>query len=331
MMMIAKRGLIFLALWLVLLAAIAAVGEQVAPIYEPMKIRRALLRERASEIHALSIGSSHAQALDFSQLGVTGFHFWQDGGDLHESTFLAREVMPQLPALQCIFVSFSPYSIHGDNGAPTRVSRAQQRREIYARTMSREHLEGDGRLFLTGKLAPLLRDDHWKPVVLWLAGRKQAEPMTKDGAPIRARFNQSMREDSLERAGTLAASQMESIIVEVVRVRPSAKGAGLRAVEDLLNLAAATGHYVVLYSTPLHESFLRAIPALRLEEMRSAAQDLSMRHRNVVYVDYSNAEPFASRPDLFADSNHLNARGARVFSRMLADQLHAGPAAPCVR
>jgi hypothetical protein len=46
----------------------------------------------------------------------------------------------------------------------------------------------------------------------------------------------------------------------------------------------------------------------------------------VAFVDICEAtqpETFARRPDIYSDVNHLNARGAAIFSNLLASQLHA--------
>jgi hypothetical protein len=329
MQRIASKGLLFITIWIVLLATLVAASERVAPIYEPMKLKRTLLQERAKEVEALSLGNSHGQALDFATLGVAGFNFRQGGGDLYEAAFIAHEVVPELPALRCVFVTLSPYSIHADNGAPTGVSRASRRRELYARTLSREYIEGDRTYFILGKLSPLVRDDHWKQVLLALTGRKPVMRIREDGTLIRRSTPRTIPAESLAAHGERSARRHEAFVREVLRVRPSAAGGGIHALEALIGTAAAREVLVILYTPPYHESYLRAMAAGRLSEVVAAGADLSKRYENVVYTDFSRSDMFAGRPDLFADSNHLNADGARMFSRLLAEHLRATRGTDC--
>ena len=331
MLRIAMKGIVFVGIWVLLLASLVAASESVAPIYERMKTRRALLQKHANEIHTLSLGTSHAQAIDFRELGTNGFHFWQGGADLHEASFLAREVVPTLPALQCVFISMSPYALHGDNGVPTSENRVSIRRELYSATSSKNFIEGDRNVFIAGKLAPLLRDDHWKNVVLALGGRR-SERILENGAIERLNPGRTMSTDSLERDAVRTARRHEATIQEVFRAKPSAEYGGKRALDALFASSALKGLTIVLYTAPLHTSYIRAIPAVRLQEPRAVGAELSRSFENVVYADFSDAALFSGRADLFRDSNHLNEAGARLFSRMLAGRLRNDPrGAQCVK
>lgn len=323
------KGIAFIGVWGVILAGLTFASERMAPVHELMKIRRASLEQRANEVRALSLGNSHAAGLDFSQLGLPGFHFWRTGGDMHEAAFLAEELLPALPNVQCIFVSLSPYSLHGDNGAPTRRSHAARRREVYARTASARHIEGDRTSFVLGKLSPLVRDDHWRQVLIAIKGQKRPARILDDGAPIGSTSTGTMSVDSLTAHGVRTAARHEVWIADVLSARPAAAFGGMRALDKLIHAATGSGLHVVLYTPPYHHSYLNAIPRQRLEETRTAGNALAARYDRVAYVDFSDSPHFAATPTLFRDSGHLNAPGAADFSRRLALALRAGPAAEC--
>ena len=329
MMQIARMGSVFVGIWLVLLLTIAGVGERIAPVHEEMKLRRAAIRENANKFTAVSLGSSHARAVDFAGMGIEGFYFWRSSGDLHETAFLAREMMSKLPNLQCVFISLSPYSIHVDNATPAVGNLLSRRRELYGGTTSFDYIPGDRNAYLAAKLARLARDDHWKYVFLRLAGRPALRVLDNGYISI-PRFNTSMSVAGLEMHGARVARSHEGLLQQILRANPSATDSGRRALEELLSAAAANGTSIVLYTSPLRDTYIRAIPSVRLEEAREAGIGLSGRFNNVFYADFATAEPFASRPELFMDSNHLNAAGARLFSRILAERLREEGASACV-
>jgi hypothetical protein len=327
---VVSRAILFLSVWILLLMMLVGVGEHVAPVYGYMTERRALIKTHSSEIQAVSLGSSHAKAIDFTPLGINGFHLSRGGSDLHETAFLAREVLPSLPAVKCMFISVSPHSIHGDNGAAISRDRLGSRRELYSGSTSTAYIEGDRNVFFLSKLAPLLREDHWGGVLAAFVGLRPAR-VTDNGALEAQKAAPALTGKALNEHGERSARHHEALIEEVLRVKPSAKNGGYYALDALLGDLSASGITVVLYTSPLHHSYLRSTLPLRLQETRAAGENLTQRHENAMYLDFSVAEPFATRSELFQDSNHLTAVGSHEFSSMLAERLRRDPrGASCV-
>ena len=64
--------------------------------------------ERAPEIQALTLGSSHTRALHYPSMGLSGYSFADDGGDLMIADYKLRRLVDHLPNLEYVFLVVAP-------------------------------------------------------------------------------------------------------------------------------------------------------------------------------------------------------------------------------
>lgn len=64
--------------------------------------------ERAHEIEALTLGSSHTRALHYPSMGISGYSFADDGGDLMIADYKLRRLVDHLPNLDYVFLVVAP-------------------------------------------------------------------------------------------------------------------------------------------------------------------------------------------------------------------------------
>lgn len=99
---------------LVMLFSVKAI-DRYAPLDARSKFIIGQLSGKANRIEALSLGSSHARALDFGALDLEGYTVWQPGQDIFEIEYQVKALAPRLPNLKTVFISVSYYTLKKDN------------------------------------------------------------------------------------------------------------------------------------------------------------------------------------------------------------------------
>ena len=93
--------------------------------------------------------------------------------------------------------------------------------------------------------------------------------------------------------------------------------AGVADFERMVSMLESCGVRVVLVFSPEWEG-VRHLELNRAELMRTYAE-IAARH-HTIFIDYSDSAP-ARNKSLFYNSQHLNRRGASIFTAMLASDL----------
>jgi hypothetical protein len=304
------------------MAAAYAVSEAVDPVYPATRAVFALFRERSPAIQAVSVGNSHTRALDFDALDLPGMHLYEGGQDVFEAAYLADYAARRAPRLRYVLLTANYGVERLDHAAITSTDLMGIRRQTYARTRAPRFIPGDGALWVSSIFSPISRRDHWSGVAVRLLRPgmpRVAVPMTHDGRvidPPAAPFVPDPRARYAPPRSTLAD---ESVVND-----PTTPARAVARLETLARDLHARGIRLVLYTPPYHQTYplhmTRRAPATR-----QALAPL-LKHPNVVWMDFGEDPAFTRRDELFRDSDHMNPRGARVFSIHLRRCLAALPA-----
>jgi hypothetical protein len=314
----------FLAGAIVALTAAYAISEAVDPVFPTTRGRIQLLRERGPELRAIAVGNSHNQAVDFEALGHPGLHFWLGGQDVFGAAYLARLAVAEAPGLRYVLMPASPGMHRLDNGLKGPKASRGTRRELYART-SALPLPGSTDLWVSGKLSPIAREDHWRRIFLRAARPLRSVTLHPDGARVRS-TPPLLSEAELRASARDRALRHTAVLDESKTLSPDAP---LRVMLEIQRLAAdleTRGILLVLYTPPYGPGYLDDLGPAVAEETRSMLRAALAGKRSAVWLDFSLAPGFEG-PDLFEDGDHLSAAGARMFSSLLRrclDRLDAG-------
>jgi hypothetical protein len=184
---------------------------------------------------------------------------------------------------------------------------------------------GDAGNLIRGKLASIVREDHWQQVF---------------GAAFGAENQQARRQSSLEVDDTgyirpypshivgpnsRRIQELEGFFLELerlVRANPRLPENIYREFAAATAKARARGIRVVLVLPPNMEAVnqLFARHSTEMAELEKYVQRLRHDH-GVEYLDFSTDAAFSNSPDLFMTEDHLNKFGAALFSRKLSDVL----------
>jgi hypothetical protein len=274
-----------------------------------------------STLRALSVGNSHARAVDFEVLGVPGLDIGLPWNDVFEVEYQLRTLAPRLPELEVVFIALSYFTFHWANTDAGEAERfLQSRRLFYAMVPTARWMPGDWDNYAAGRVYWLARSDVWYNVAMGLAGRDpyysraaeyeedRTEANTPEELVLHARARVPEKVDLARRmlaADTLLAERTYASL-----------SASIRFLQE-------RGVRVVLFTPPYYRAYSDLYVATGLVgDMRRRARRLAAEH-GVPWLDLSQEPALAADAALFRDSDHLNYRGKEAFTPRLRERLRA--------
>jgi|GEM_PF-3064633 len=284
------------------------------------------LERNADSIEAIVVGCSQGDAVDFGAWDLEGYHLWMLGGDAFEAELIARAALERLDGLELALVVVPRVALHHDNGSSES---GHGRRELcYYSVPSLRCIRGDWRSWMRGKVGLIAREDHWASA-FWTASREaggSGQALVDETGFIGRRRSTAI--GAAEQAAGSCARALRLIEMQD-RSRRAAPGLPSEVESAYLRLALALerrGVRVVFLMTPLFRDHLRAwderAPGCHAELVR--ALDRVTSASGAELLDLSRHPGFRGSPQLFRNGDHLNARGARRLTRLLARSL-GGP------
>ena len=307
---------------LLCLAAAYAASEAADPVYPEMRDRVAVFQRRMPRVEAVGVGNSHGGLIEFPVLGWHGMHFSAAGQDAFEAAYLARYAA-RAPRLRYVLFAASYGVQRTDHAVVAGSDMRGWRRQLYLRTPLQRPIDGDLDLWVAGKLAPVVRDDHWKGVIGRPIRQRPAVRLTEEGRRLPDRPSPRLDRAGLARYAASIAGQHNELGVKTMENAPGTPARVAAALDDLAGELGERDVVLVLYTPPYHGTYLRAQDPAVSAEGRAVMRRIAARHRNAVYLDYSTDPRFTWRDELFNNSDHLNPAGWRAFSRLLRECIPA--------
>lgn len=309
------RAALFLLGLLSLFAVLYRVG---APHYQTTKFKAEKRRiQAAKDTKSLIFGNSHALDIVPADGGFSGTNFGRGGQDLFELAHTARYVMPRAPKVKTVLIGLSYFSFSLDNGnyrkkdVQTRIGR---RLHTYAAFPRLGFIEGDAGPYLKGLFYPLVTSDHWARI---LTGTSRASlDDDDDELPAKKMVRRSAAQlDSIARKRVRGyLGLMRNMKKHNPEVAEETYDTLLALVEDFQE----RGITVALFTAPYWKGYNKEFPKSFQTRLVENAKRIS-KATGARYYDFSKKAEFSEDPELFADADHLNLEGKRIFSRSIAE------------
>lgn len=319
-------GMIFILGLVVLVHALAYIADTHAPASSTrfLQVDRehiSRILENADRIDTLVLGNSHAGSVQVRALGLAnGYRYARADGDLFEVAYLLRYLTPRLENMKVALIPISYFSFREENPGSGEVE--IRRAHLYASLPSWQALPGDWEAFLIGKshiylpVPRLLREDNWEGVFYALLGQ---EPEEDDFIEVEVGDCSYLNPEQL-------AASVENRVGKYMRLTREMSANNPDLSEDVYNSLVQTTRYLrrqgvrVIYFTPPYwqgytRRYLEQDPQT-IQHMQARMASLQ-QELGVEYYDFSQDPEFASNPNLYKDSDHLNSCGAERFSRKL--------------
>jgi len=283
------------------------------------------LEQGAARIEALALGNSHTGALDMAALGFEhGYRFARADGDLFETRYYLEQLLPRLPRAGVVFVPLSYFSFESDNALSVEVE--LRRAHLYASVGSWRFLEGDFLNLLRGKsqvyfpVLSLVREDNWEGVFYALLGQPAEQ---KGFIEVEAGDCSSLTPEQMQASVENRVAKYRRLTGEMRRKNPALAEENYANVVAIQQLGLSLGRRVVFFTPPYLQAYsdhYRAQDGETLAAMRALVERL-VREEDLEYYDFSQSPHFTHAPELYKDSDHLNACGMQQFSRLFRETL----------
>jgi hypothetical protein len=290
----------------------------------------ASLKAKNNEIEAITLGSSHADSIDYSAMGMNGQSLALAAADPFEVEKTVSTLDNKLPNLNTVILTISYYTFSWDTAADRRLS--PRRIGFYSEIPAWSPIPGDWSDFLMGKLDAythvlrVVRSDNWQGV--WpalLADPTAADPFPYDGVRTTSAWGECSHyteQQLIEHAAKIAGNNV------VTAQQMAAAHSGLEqdtyaALARTIEYLQSRGIRVILYTPAYYNQYTADFSeqgSAILVGMRQAVTKLQDTY-GVENYDFSTDTEITTQPDLFANSDHVNECGSRVVSEKLRERM----------
>ena len=322
------RGLLFfLGGWL-LIYSLAWLAEKTSPdstatflLIDEMHVNNVLANR--SDVEALVLGSSHGDDIDFPTLNYRGFTLARAWGDLFETEYYLKFLVPKLPSLKAVFIPVSYFTFSWDNASVEKLN--VRRSQMYTVIPTWGFIPGDIKNFLVGrgnKLFPIqgvLREDNWSSVVY---------------AMIHRESNSGVYQELVENCDYKSEIELDKIssgrvddtvrsMQEIAARRPGIQDDTYRKAQDIIRFLQQRGIRVVFFTPPYYSKYTDYF--MQNDTDSIAVMEANMERLKdtfgVEYYDHSRDRAFVNDYRNFKDSDHLNLCGKQSFSGVLEQEM----------
>jgi hypothetical protein len=295
----------------------------------------ASLKARNDVIEAITLGSSHADSIDYSAMGMDGQSMALAAADLFEIEKTVSSLDNKLPRLNTVIITISYYSFSWDTAADQRLR--PRRVGFYSEVPVWSPIQGDWSNFLMGKLDDfthvlrVIRSDSWKGV--WpelLPGAPTEEPFPYDGVRTTSVWGECShytQEQLIDHASRIAGNNVATS-QQMAAAHPGLEQDSYAALARTIEHLQSKGIRVILYTPAYYDQYTTDFSkdgSSILDQMKMAINKLQETY-GVEYYDFSSDPEITTQPDLFSNSDHVNECGSRLVSKKLRERMNENSA-----
>jgi len=297
---------------------------------------------KADSVEVLCTGDSTNLAIDFDAMEYNGYAMWQPAADLFEIRYTLEYLVPRLPNLQTVLIGISSFGFlnNADDQGYLVV-----RQKLYTNIPSFRWIRGDMKNFILGKLRVVVRQNHWSQTYYYLStasktflencfmssGKpriisyydREAELINKSNKNFSVGLSGQNAKDfslpweqikkNLEKMGPIVHQKHREA---VLKNNPDYLEDSYKELISIIAYLRLRGIRLILYTPPCFYRWAKLYNVESLRETKQLMTDLQNKF-NAEYYDFSADPEFIYNNGYFSDGAHMNATGARLFSKKL--------------
>ncbi len=254
------------------------------------------VKEHAKEIRWVALGNSHAYyGIEPSKMEAGGFNLALPGQSVYLDYLLFEHYNPVLENLETIVVNVSYASFYRNHGV------AKWRRPYYYHKMG---IDSDSMGFYSVSKLCMSCGLGFKPAV------KPVLQKLKGKSNVLCNEDGSFKKKEQETGNLEGEGNLERHLSE------SGKGSNQRAIYQMLSeLALESGVQIIFVKLPKSQSYLKGLPEEKVKAMDNFISDLVSSNNGFSYLNACDS--LGLDDSHFSDIDHMNSKGAEVFSTWL--------------
>ncbi len=295
------------------------------------------LLQSSPKTEVLALGNSHTKSIDLDTLGYNGYYLWQSSQDIFEVKHKILIFIPRLADVKTVLIAISYFSFNQDN--QVLPDHRDIRKNLYASDISLKDfhlsdiqiLDGDFGLFskmILSEFIPLdkiMNADNWvllsKSIVSETPNRQiitneNITTLRKDGNVVTENYTNCKYMAAKE----LVKDTRTVTIPRHLQMQTQMTLRHLHLQLDVYNALAQIIEYlqqrnirVVFYTPPYSEIYTRLYDPETIKFMKASMLNLQAIY-DIEYYNFSTDDEFIYDHRLFANGDHMNLCGARLFS-----------------
>ena len=286
-----------------------------------MVVERALTEvfsARAADFEALVVGCSHGRGIDLDRMGFVGVNLSMPWLDLFEIDYQLRALLPRLPKVRTVFIAVPYFAFSWDNSLIRDSQLLISRRLFYYHAPFFSFMPGDYENFIKGKLWRLLRPDHWehvilltKPVVVTGESGEIIEAILSDDPGTREEETKTRVDETMGYRREMNAKD------------PNIRERTFATMTSLIDFLSEMKIRTVFFTPPYYFKYTEHCGKEVSGEMHEMMGRL-VNAGKTEYYDFSADPDFIRDAHYFANCDHLNVKGIRLFSQKLKETVAKG-------
>ena len=198
------------------------------------------------------------------------------------------------------------------------LERSSIREELYNSFNNFNWIKGDFKNFIMSKLSRLVRRDNWRKIftsVLISNTNDSSKIFDKYGQGTASRFFEHMSADTLcFTAKNIDVPRYLAVTKIMQKHNPTVFDHTFNSLVSIIKFLNKSNIRLVLYTPPYSECFNKYFDLEYIEVMNRKLLDVKQNY-NIEYYNFSKDSLFSKENLLFYNSDHLNRRGANLFSQ----------------
>ncbi|HHX60060.1 MAG TPA: SGNH/GDSL hydrolase family protein [Epulopiscium sp.] len=263
------------------------------------------------EIEVANLGTSHAQyAFLFDDVERTSFNFALPAQRLHYDNKILDKYIENFKEGSTLFIPISYISFY--LGYDDKDENFQKYNKVYYKILGPRDIK---QLTLSdylkyGVLPLLTAESNIKYIVV--EDEKEYKPWYEQDKMDYTIPQEKMREESKKTAETHH---------DFIEKGQAVKDENILIVEDIIQKCLDNNIIPIMITTPVTKYYSEHFSEIFYNDFENSISSVLDKYPGVRYLDYSHDERFINNTEYFFDSSHLNVTGAKLFTKIILEDI----------
>jgi len=266
-----------------------------------------------NNIESITLGRSHAAALDYHFWDKKGFNLALGGRDFASINYLLKYFTPKMQNLKEVIIIISYSSFYFDNTALAKGNLNDARKALYYSIPSFNLIDkSDISNYVFGRFFPFIQANHGYSLI--------KKRLTSDTISDRLIEN-NWADNFMDSINIIRSAKKQADVHSFARYSaesyiPDIVNKNKEILIEIINYLQSENVSVLLVVPSYYKSYTEIFPQNDISEMKSILSSLAFQY-NIGYYDLSNDSILSVNNIYYHNADHLNDKGKEIFTKRL--------------